>query len=61
VNWTAAPGKTYRVQKSADSGASWIELTQGFPAGGAAITSLFFEDRVTPWADPVPAYRVLLE
>jgi hypothetical protein len=61
VNWTAVPGKTYRVQKSADSGASWIQLTQGFPAGGASVTSLFFEDRVTPWTDPVPAYRVLLE
>ena len=61
VNWTAVPGKTYRVQKSADSGASWTQLTQGFPAGGASVTSLFFEDRVTPWTDPVPAYRVLLE
>lgn len=61
VNWTAIAGRTYRVQKSADAGATWIELSRGHPTGGATSTSLFFEDRVTPWTDPVPAYRVLLE
>lgn len=61
VNWTSAAGRTYRVQKSADSGATWIGLAQGFPTGGSPGTSLFFEDRVTPWTDPTPTYRVLLE
>ncbi len=61
VNWTSAAGKTYRVQKSTDSGATWLGLIQGFPTGGSPGTSLFFEDRVTPWTDPVPAYRVLQE
>jgi hypothetical protein len=61
VNWTALTTRTYRVQKSADAGATWTELGRGFPTGGATSTSLFFEDRVTPWTDPVPTYRVLLE
>ncbi len=61
VNWTAASGKTYRVQKSADSGVTWVELIQGFPSGGSPGAALFYEDRVTPFTDPRPAYRVLLE
>ncbi len=61
VNWTSAAGRTYRVQKSADSGTTWLGLAQGFPLGGSPGTSLFFEDRVTPWTDPTPTYRVLLE
>ena len=59
--WTAAVAKTYRVQKSADGGATWSDLAAGFPSGGAPGTSLFYEDRVTPHTDPAPAYRVLLE
>jgi hypothetical protein len=61
VGWTATAGRTYRVQKSADAGTTWTELSRGFPTGGAPSTSLFFEDRVTPWTDPVPTYRILLE
>ena len=61
VNWTSAVGKTYRVQKSADNGGSWSELVPGFPSGGSPGTSLFYEDRVTPWTDPTPTYRVLQE
>lgn len=61
VAWTAAAAKTYRVQKSADAGATWTDLAAGFPTGGAPTTSLFFEDRVTPATDPRPDYRVLLE
>jgi hypothetical protein len=61
IAWTAAAAKTYRVQKSADAGATWTDLAAGFPTGGAPSTSLFFEDRTTPPADPRPDYRVLLE
>lgn len=61
VNWTSAVGRTYRVQKSADAGTTWIDLALGFPTGGALGTTMFYEDRVTPWTDPRPEYRVLLE
>jgi hypothetical protein len=61
VNWIPIPLRTYRVEKSTDAGASWILLAEGFPAGGAPGTGIFFEDRLTPPTDPVPAYRVLLE
>ena len=61
VNWTPVPGRTYRVEKSKDAGVSWITLIQGFPTGGAPGNGIFFEDRDTRPADPLPAYRVLLE
>ena len=61
VAWTSAAAKTYRVQKSADAGATWTDLTGGFPTGGAPSTSLFYEDRVTPFTDPAPTYRILTE
>jgi hypothetical protein len=60
VFFDASPGKLYRVQKSPD-GTAWINLGVGFPTGGSPGSSLFFEDRVTPWADPRPQYRVLTE
>jgi hypothetical protein len=59
--WTSVAARLYRVQKSADAGATWSDLAAGFPTGGAPGTSLFYEDRVTPHTDPAPAYRVLLE
>ena len=61
IAWTSAATRLYRVQKSTDAGATWTDLAAGFPTGGAPSTSLFFEDRVTPFADPRPDYRVLLE
>ncbi|HWB02100.1 MAG TPA: hypothetical protein VG796_03685 [Verrucomicrobiales bacterium] len=61
VAWTAQVAKTYRVQKSTDAGASWQNMASGFPTGGAPSTSLFYEDRVTPFTDPRPTYRVLQE
>ena len=61
VAWTAQAAKTYRVQKSTDAGATWQDMAAGFPTGGAPSTSLFFEDRVTPFADPRPGYRILQE
>lgn len=61
VNWNPVPGRTYRVEKSKDAGVSWITLIQGFPTGGAPGNGIFFEDRDTRPADPLPAYRVLLE
>lgn len=61
LSWTSAVAKTYRVQRSADSGATWTDLAAGFPTGGAPAANLFFEDRVTPYTDPAPTYRVLPE
>ena len=60
VHWEAAVGKMYRVQKSVD-GVAWDSLITGFPTGGATATTLFFEDRLTPPADPRPQYRVVRE
>jgi hypothetical protein len=61
IAWAAAAAKTYRVQKSTDTGATWTDMAAGFPTGGASSASLFYEDRVTPYTDPRPDYRVLLE
>jgi hypothetical protein len=61
IAWTAAVAKKYRVQKSTDGGANWEDMAAGFPTGGSPGTNLFFEDRVTPFADPRPNYRVLQE
>jgi hypothetical protein len=58
--WDSTPGKVYRVQKSAD-GVLWENLVIGFPTGGSPGTSQFFEDRLTPFTDPVPQYRVVVE
>jgi hypothetical protein len=61
LSWTSSPGRTYRVQASTDTGASWLDLIGGFPTSGAPGTSLLFEDRTTPHSAPDPAYRALLE
>ncbi|MGI8603808.1 MAG: hypothetical protein ACR2OZ_12540 [Verrucomicrobiales bacterium] len=60
VFWDASPGKMYRVQKSAD-GTTWENLVINFPTGGSPGTTLFYEDRATPFADPRPQYRAVTE